>query len=158
AAHHGDGGLGEVEQAEDKAVEELHALSALGRGVAPRRHGLHVSSRREMPARPGENDRAHREVALDLVESLHQLLAHANVEGVPRLRPVHGERRDAIDAVNEQGLVSHRYLPPATSWSSRRTGRSFTSMVRDSPAPARRSPQAIAKANPEPPKTSMPRS
>ena len=148
AVHHGDGGLGEVEQAEDEAVEELHALPALGRGVAPGGHGLHVAACREMPARAGEDDRAHRRVALDLVEGLHQLLAHTNVEGVPRLRPVHGERRDAIDAVNEEGLVSHHYLPPATGWSSRRTGRSFTSMVRDSPAPTSSSPQAIAKANP----------
>ena len=116
AVHHGDGGLGKVEQAEDEAVEELHALSPLGRGVTPRGHGLHVASGREMPARAGENDCAHRRVALDLVEGLHQLLAHANVEGVARLRPVHGKRRDAIDAVNEEGLVSHRYLPPATGW------------------------------------------
>ena len=76
AVHHGDGRLGEIEEAKDEAVERLHARPALGGRVPLRRHGLHVAAGREVPAGAGQDDHAHRGVALDLVERVQQLLAH----------------------------------------------------------------------------------
>src|SRR6266852_5150454 len=106
AVDHGDDGLGEVEEAEHEAIQELDPRAALGgRVLLP--HALDVTSCAEVAARSRQDDDARPRIALDVVEGLHELLAHGQVEGVARLGTIEGEGGDALDRIQDDRLISH---------------------------------------------------
>ena len=77
-----------------------------GSSGGPLRHGLDVAARAERAASPGEHHAADCIVGLDVAEDPVHGRHHGLGHGVPPVRAVHGEHRDAVVDLGQQILGS----------------------------------------------------